>query len=109
MLLASGDPDSAASRAYYSAFHAVPTLFSVRGVLFRKHEAVEAAVHRDLVRAGIVPSRFGEDYAGLRQSRMRGDYAAGLPVDEIAAQDAIQRAGRILESVRALLPAEHRG
>ena len=100
-----GDPDSAASRAYYAAFHAVSALFAHEGQMFRKHEAVESAVHRDLVRAGRVPITFGEDYADLRQLRMRGDYAAGLPVDEAAARAGIERARRIVDSVRALLPA----
>jgi hypothetical protein len=37
-----GDPDSAASRAYYAAFHAVSALFAHEGQLFRKHEAGDA-------------------------------------------------------------------
>ena len=41
--------DSAASRAYYAAFYAVYALFALRDVVFRKHSAVESAVHRDLV------------------------------------------------------------
>ena len=100
-----GDPDSAASRAYYAAFHAVSALFAHEGQLFRKHEAVESAVHRELVRAGRVPITFGEDYTDLRQLRMRGDYAAGLPVDEEAARAGIERARRIVDTVRAMLPA----
>ena len=59
VLVDAKDPDSAASRAYYSAFHAVSAWFAVRGTLFRKHEAVESAVHRDLVRTGIVLQGFG--------------------------------------------------
>jgi uncharacterized protein (UPF0332 family) len=43
------DPDAAASRAYYAAFYAVSALFAAEGKSFRKHSAVETAVHRDLV------------------------------------------------------------
>lgn len=59
LLLRSGDPDSAVSRAYYSAFHGVSALFLLEGREHGKHEAVESAVHRDLVRPGRVPVTFG--------------------------------------------------
>ena len=44
--------DGAASWAYYAAFYAVSAHFALKGRTFRKHTAVEAAVHRDLVRSG---------------------------------------------------------
>ncbi len=46
------DPDSAASRAYYAAFHAVTALFALRGQEFSKHSALRAALHRNLVHRG---------------------------------------------------------
>lgn len=105
-LLEIGDPDSSVSRAYYAAFHAVSAVFAHEGRVFRKHEAVESAVHRDLVRAGRVPAQSGEDYTVLRQLRLRGDYAAGLPVDASAARAGIESAKRILQQVRGLLPKD---
>ena len=47
------DPNSAVSRAYYAAFYAVSARFARDGKLFSRHSAVEAAVHRDLVKPGI--------------------------------------------------------
>ena len=54
--IAGEDPDSAASRAYYAAFHAVTVLFKFEGRDFQRHTALEAAVHRDLVKAGKWPA-----------------------------------------------------
>jgi uncharacterized protein (UPF0332 family) len=51
LLLPHGGFDSAASRAYYAAFHAASALFALEGRTFTKHSALEAAVHRDLVKA----------------------------------------------------------
>jgi len=34
------DPDSAVSRAYYAAFHALTALFALRGQSFTKHTAI---------------------------------------------------------------------
>ncbi len=67
------DPDSAASRAYYAAFYAVSARFVLEGKEFRKHSAVEAAVHRDLVKAGIWPTELGQGYSQLSETRSIGD------------------------------------
>ena len=40
--LIESDPDSAASRAYYSAFHALTALFALRNQTFTKHSAKPA-------------------------------------------------------------------
>lgn len=69
-LLADSDPDASASRAYYAAFYAVSALFSAEGKSFRKHSAVEAAVHRDLVREGRWPPELGEAYTRLQLRRL---------------------------------------
>ncbi|MFQ6034407.1 MAG: HEPN domain-containing protein [Sedimentisphaerales bacterium] len=50
-LLSTG-PDSAASRAYYAAFHALTALFALRGQTFSKHTAIRTALHRELIRSG---------------------------------------------------------
>jgi len=56
------DPDSAASRAYYAAFHALTALFGLRGQTFTKHSSLRAALHRDLVQPGLLSKESGKDY-----------------------------------------------
>jgi uncharacterized protein (UPF0332 family) len=102
--LDSGDPDSAASRCYYAAYHGVAALFATEGIVFKKHEAIESAVHRDLVKSGRLPQSFGRDYTDLRQLRLRGDYGAGLPVDSASAVNAIERAAKIIQALQTLRP-----
>ena len=53
------DYDAAASRAYCSAFYEASDLFSLKGLSFNKHSAVETAVHCDLVKPGIWPIEMG--------------------------------------------------
>jgi len=60
--LVSTDPDSAASRASYAAFHAVTAVFAVRGHAFTKHSALRAALHRDLIYPGLVSPEIGKDF-----------------------------------------------
>ena len=93
-------PDAAASRAYYAAFNAVSALLAFRGRTFSKHSAVEAAVHRDLVKGGKWPAELGKDYSHLVGLRETGNYGGGQHVSAKDAKDAIARAHRILQAVR---------
>ncbi len=100
-LLSGGDSDGAASRAYYAAFYAVSALFALEGKTFTKHSALESAVHRDLVKAGLWSETLGEDYTYLRETRETGDYGGAVHVTRDEADSAIQAAERILTKVRA--------
>ncbi len=97
------DPDSAASRAYYAAYYAVSARFVIEGKAFRKHSAVEAAVHRDLVKAGIWPVELGQGYSQLSETRSIGDYGELEHVSEASSSEAIQ----IAEEILAAIAREH--
>ncbi len=92
------DPDSAASRAYYAAFHAVSALFLHEGATFTRHTGVEAAVHRDLVKAGRWTADLGQVYRELWTYRAIGDYGS---LDHVSQQDALVA----VESAEAILAA----
>ena len=106
LLLANGGFDGAASRAYYAAFHAVTALFALDGRIFAKHTALEAAVHRDLVKDGKWPSELGRDFSFCVELRGVGDYGTEVRVDAKQATDAIASARRILVAVRDALPVD---
>ena len=93
-------PDVAASRAYYAAFYAVSALFDLEGREYSKHSAVEAAVHRDLVKAGEWSVELGQDYRSLLGLRNIGDYGRAEHVKPEEAQAAVEAAKRIVEAVR---------
>lgn len=59
------DPDSSASRAYFAAFQAISAYFALEGKDFSKHSALEAAVHRDLVKPGLWDKSLGRDFSWL--------------------------------------------
>lgn len=90
------------SRAYYAAFHGVSAFFLGEGLDFGKHEAVESAVHRDLVRPGRTAIAFGAAYSRLRELRMVGDYGGEEHVTADDASDAIRLAHTVLEELRRL-------
>lgn len=99
------DPDSTASRAYYAAFHAVTAFFAAEGKSFKKHTAVRAAVHRDLVKTGFWNTELGVDYDYLMELREVGDYGGLQDVTEQDARMAVESATGILQAVKELLPS----
>ena len=93
------DSDAAASRAYYAAFYAVSAYFAATNRTFTKHTAIEAAVHRDLVKTGVWPKELGTKFSRLVQLRYRGDYGREEDVSPEAASEAVQDARAIIEEV----------
>jgi uncharacterized protein (UPF0332 family) len=103
------DPDSAASRAYYAAFHAITALFALRGQSFSKHAAIRAALHRDLIRSGEWSSELGRSYDFLMDARAKGDYGGLMQVSERDAKIAFEKAAQILDAVKRSCPELEQG
>ena len=99
-----GDPDSAASRAYYAAFHALTALFALRGQMFSKHSAIRAAMHRDLVQNGLLAADRGRDYDFLMDLRETGDYGGLMQVTPENAQAAVDKAASFMDALKHLQP-----
>ena len=99
-------PDAAASRAYYAAFYAVSALFAAEGRTFTRHSAVEAAVHRDLVREARWCRELGASYTALLRLREIGDYGGARHVTEQEAVEATRSARALLEAVSRSRPVE---
>jgi uncharacterized protein (UPF0332 family) len=98
--IADKDPDSSASRAYYAAFHAVSALFALQKKEFTKHSALEAAVHRDLVKAGLWSEDLGKDFSWLVAIRSTGDYGGSMHVSGQDATMAIEKSIKIISAVQ---------
>ena len=98
------DSDTAASRAYYAAFYAVSARFALEGKTFKKHSAVQAAVHRDLVKPGLWRENLGEGYTQLMKLRYTGDYGVGQHIMPEDAEEAVNTAAKILRAIAELKP-----
>jgi uncharacterized protein len=94
--LIASDPESAASRAYYAAFHALTALFALPGQSFKKHAALRAALHKDLIKSSESPMERGKDYDLLTELRETSDYAEVARVAEQDARRAVEAAQRIV-------------
>ncbi|MBI3795255.1 MAG: HEPN domain-containing protein [Nitrospinae bacterium] len=52
--LGNNHPNAAASQAYYAAFNAVSAYFALDGKFFVSHTGVEHALHKDLIKNGMI-------------------------------------------------------
>jgi uncharacterized protein (UPF0332 family) len=93
-----------ASRAYYAVFHAVSAHFALQGREFTRHQAVQAAVHRDLVKPGIWSVDHGRWYDELLELRHLGDYGSDGDVPTLAAEEATANSEQLVEAIHALHP-----
>jgi len=94
------DPDSAASRAYYAAFHALTALFALHGRTFSKHTAIRTALHRELIRSQQWPAELGQAYDFLMDMRETGDYGGVIEVSKDDAKLSIEKSEAIIEEVK---------
>jgi len=97
-------PDTAANRAYYCAFYAVSALFASEGVHFKKHSAIRAAVHKDLIHTKRWESELGDDFDNLIELRELADYGGADSVSKKSVKTALDRAKRILKAIHMEKP-----
>ena len=98
------DADSAVSRTYYAAFHAINALFAFRGQSFTKHSALRAAIHRELIHSGHWPQELGGSFDLLMDLRETGDYGGMTQVSPESAKIAVAKAAEILSAVQRSCP-----
>lgn len=59
---------------YFASFHAVTAVLLKEGKTFKKHSAVRAAVHRDLIKTGKIDASWGPFYEWIFDNRQQADY-----------------------------------
>lgn len=77
-------------------------LLTLSGTTFTRHSAVEAAVHRDLVKAGISTTEIGKSSSLLHRLRSTADYGGRMHVSPDEATEAVAAAGLIVSEIRRL-------
>lgn len=95
--------DDAASRAYYAAFHAASAALMAQGQTFKKHSALIGAVHKYLVKTGLLDVEAGKALTWLFELRAVGDYGEIIHVDESQARLALTRAQVLYSTFRKSL------
>lgn len=94
---------SAINRAYYAVFYAATAVFVERGLHFRKHTGVRSALHRELVKAGLLSVEMGALYDRLFGDRQHGDYVVLAEFEPGPVREKVESAATFLNAVRPLI------
>jgi uncharacterized protein (UPF0332 family) len=105
MLLAAGDADFAASRAYYAMFYVAEALLAQRGLHYRKHGGVHAAVGEHLVKARLLDQKFHRWLIDAFDKRLAGDYGVEAAVVPAEVAITIERAEEFHRAALRLIEA----
>ena len=98
----SGRLSFAVNRCYYAAFYAASAALLARGKRFVKHSGVRAAVHRDLVKPGLLPEDLGRIYDRLFHDRQQGDYIEFVSFDPEEVGSTIGESRHLVGALEAL-------
>ncbi len=113
LLLSSGYPGYAASRAYYAMFYIAEAFLEGEGMAFSKHSAVIAAFGQHFAQTGKVPVEFHRFLIDGQDLRHTGDYGERHAVTFDQAQEQVGHAEQFLELAERLIgplpPTEPQG
>jgi uncharacterized protein (UPF0332 family) len=70
----SGRNSAAVRNLYYACFYALNAVLLKDGHSFKKHTAIKAALHKNLIRTGMIDPEWGKFYNRIFDSRHEGDY-----------------------------------
>ncbi len=95
--------DDAASRAYYSVFHAASALLLSRDLTFNSHTGILRAINLHFVKTGELDRNFGKEINWLAELRQVGDYGEVRHVEIGDVNRAIDQAEAFLTQVNIML------
>lgn len=95
----------AASRLYYSVFHAARALVFSAGVQPRSHEALRSLFARHFIKPGILSAEYSKLLGNLESTRLEGDYDTEFALGVEQIRPDLEKAAAFLSAARAVLAA----
>jgi uncharacterized protein (UPF0332 family) len=75
LLFETGHLHTYVNRLYYACFYAMSALLLTRGLSSNRHAHVRALLHKEFIRPGIIPLKYGQIFDLLFNNRQKGDYS----------------------------------
>lgn len=99
---AAGRLTFAVNRCYYAAFYGASAVLLCLGHRFVKHSGTRAAVHRHLVKPGLLSADWGAFYNQLFQDRQEGDYTEFVFFEPEEVQVLLEKVSALLQTLETL-------
>ena len=103
----SGRLTTAVRNLYYASFYALTALLLKEDRSFKKHTGVKAALHKDLIREGIVEPEWGKFYSRIFDSRHEGDYQPLRIFQAEEVNSYLEQCAGFIARMETLLGREH--
>lgn len=103
VLVADGDPESAASRAYYAMFYVAKALLEAKGVVPRKHSGVQHAIWEHFIKPGLLDNRYHRWLIDAFDQRLQSDYGYASVVGGEDVIETLAQAREFLAAAEELL------
>ena len=94
---------TAVRNLYYGCFYALTSVFYEQGKSFRKHTAVRAALHRDLIKTGKIDVKWGRFYNRVFDRRQEGDYEPLVNFESEQIKQFLQEAEQFIRVLEKML------
>lgn len=101
--LSAGRLQFAINRAYYACFYAASAVLLRDKQKFVKHKGVRAAVHKNLVKAGRLGTKWGSVYDRLFEGRHEADYQDLVHLEPEAVTESVEQADLFVAEMEILL------
>lgn len=103
LLFEKGNPDFAASRAYYAMFYAAEAALLERGETYSKHAGVISGFYHHFVVPKELPQKLHESFHAAFEDRQQGDYAFLDPFPREEAKKLLSQAKQFVTEVTRYL------
>lgn len=103
VLLRAGDPDFAASRAYYAMLYTAQALLHEDGLQLQRHGGVHGAFGERFVKSGLLDKTYHRRLLDAYDRRVIGDYQVDATLTTADAQQMIEHAREFVQEARRFL------
>lgn len=97
------EAEFAAGRVYYAMRYTAEALLFERGLVFRKHTAVQAAFGKQFAKTDELDRKFHQWLLNASDLRLQGDYQAQVHVTDEDVEIGLARAREFLSAAKRLL------
>lgn len=98
-----GRLDFAVNRAYYACFYAASAVLFKMGKKFVKHSGLRGAVHKDLVKSGLLNFRWGKVFDRTFENRQSADYTALWDFELDQVREMVKESDDFVRQIEQLL------
>ncbi len=91
---------AAASKAYYSMYHAAKALLSMKQIYPRSHGGVISQFGLEFVKKGFIEESHGHALAHAKDRREIADYDIEKEISKESAEETVRDAERFLERIK---------